>query len=383
MVYFVCRSEYERPHGRRIVEFPEASTLLEWFQRYWLTSEELERFEPRIAQAPEFDAWDWQDQIHALREDAFGGSFYALGSFLIPMLERQAPTSIAEVQEFIESFGGSYSEGTIEFQDGAIQAVTDDDEIDIAWYLFDSDFAEKHPERVSFLIRREFELPDQYDQHGWHPQVPCQQLGHGNGGTYCCFLSAQDGMTITEIDGCYRLPARLPEAGAWLANQCFAPGEEKMWPDDLKLLRAFALKSGDSSLDHPIRLFDALENSLREWLPWVCASHRYKAKNPQFLLGSKEECTLDLESLSLSSIKSGQKQPGNYWIISKAPSLIQFSPHLCQIVFTSILNPHDAPEKKKYHIRHWIFFDALWAAANRDLAESILRYGRGYNVLGE
>lgn len=383
MVYFVCRSEYERPHGRRIVEYSDVGTLLEWFQRYWLTREELERFEPRITQAPEFDAWDWQDQIHALREDAFGGSFYALGSFLIPMLERQAPTSIAEVHEFIESFGGRYSEGTIEFQEGAIQAVTDDDEIDIAWYLFDSDFAEKHPERVSFLIRPDFELPDHYAQHGWHPQVPCRQLGRGNGDTYCCFFSAQHGQTITEIEGCYRLPIPLPEAGAWLANQSIGPGEEKNWPEDLELIRAFALISGDPSLEQPLQHVNSLDQSLRGWLPRVVSDHRYTAKKPRFMLGDKSECLADIESLSSNSIKAGQKMPGNYWIISKAPSLIQISPHLCQIVFTSILNPHDAPEKKKYHISHWIFFDDLWAAANRDLAESILRYGRGYNVLGE
>ena len=101
------------------------------------------------------------------------------------------------------------------------------------------------------------------------------------------------------------------------------------------------------------------------------------------MLGDKPECLADLESLSSNANKSGQKLPGNYWIISKAPSLIQISPHLCQIVFTSMLAPHDAPEKKKYHISHWIFFDDLWASANRDLAEGILHYGRGYNVLGE
>jgi hypothetical protein len=383
MVYFVCRSEYERPHGRRVIEYPDLNNLLDWFQRYWLTRQELEQFEPRVTQATEYDPWDWQDQIHALREDALGGSFYGLGTFFIPMLERPCPSSIADVQEFIETFGGRYSEGTIEFRDGAIQSITDDDEIDIAWYLFDSEFAQRHPERVSFLMRREFEMPEQCDEHGWHPPVRCRHLGHGETGTYCCFFSAQDGMTITDIEGCYRLPVRLPEAGAWLASQNIRSDDEKNWPEDLQLLRAFALISGDSSLEQPLLLFNSLDQSLRAWLPRMVCDYRYATKNTLFLLGNKSECLADIESLSSGSIKSGQKLPGNYWIISKDPSLTQISPHLCQIVFTSMLAPHDAPEKKKYHISHWIFFDDLWASANRDLAESILRFGRGHNVLGE
>ncbi|MDZ4404018.1 hypothetical protein [Prosthecobacter sp.] len=389
MVYFICRSEYEQPHGRRIVEFPDVPDLLGWFQRYWISHEELTRSEPRIPKGSEFNPLDWQDQMWSLRENVFGGGIYGLSSFLIPMLQRPVPQSLGDVQNYVESFGGRYSEGTIEMLDTAIQAITDDDEIDIGWYLFDSDFARRHPERVSFLIYREFDLPVNYSAESWHPPVHVKPLGHGDEGTYCCFFSCQYGSTIREIEGCYRLPVRVPAFGSWLAEQSITArlnkygGIDSDWPQDLILLRALALRSENPSLEESLRHFDALNQRLRAWLSRASSDYRSQTKNPQFLTGDKTICSKELEQLSASSPKSGEKVPQNYWIKTTGPSKFQFSPHLCQVVFTSVSTAYDDPTKKTCFASHWIFFDDLWAASNRDLAESILRYGRGDNVLGK
>lgn len=388
MVYFVCRSEYESPHGRRIIEYPDAANLVDWFRAHWITREDLIAVEPGIASEPEFDPWDWQDQIYDLRVKAFGGGFYGLCEFLTPMLDRSPPESLADVEDFVASFGGNYSEGTITMIDGAIQAITDDDEIDIAWYLFDDRFVNQFPERVLFLLNRQLELPEQSDRESWIPSIATKTIADGDKATFCCFFSSQDGATITDIEGCYRVGTRLPDLGTWLRSQSINPslneygGVRTEWPPDLILLRAFALLNNNHSFEGALRSFDALNRELSGWLPRIFSDYRYKAKDPLFLTTEPAIISEQIRALRNTTPQSGKRIAANYWVKSSGETYFQFAPHMCQVVFTKILTAHNNPSKAVKFMRHWIFFDDLWASAHRPLAESILRYGRGDNVLG-
>ena len=66
------------------------------------------------------------------------------------------------------------------------------------------------------------------------------------------------------------------------------------------------------------------------------------------------------------------------------PRLVQTSPHFCQVRFDersfADKYPDIAPEGD---LRAYLFFDDLWVAANPDLAESLLRYGSGWDCLEE
>ncbi len=210
MVYFVCRSEYEPPHGRRIIEYPDATDLADWFRAHWITREELIAIEPQIASEPDFDPWDWQDQIHDLREKAFGGGFYGLCELLVSMLDRSPPESLAEVESFVASFGGNYSEGTIALVDGAIQAHTDDDEIDIAWYLFDDRFVNQFPERASFLLHKQLDLPEESDSESWTPSIATKTIAAGDQATYAASFLARMEQLLRTSKGAAAFPHVSP-----------------------------------------------------------------------------------------------------------------------------------------------------------------------------
>jgi hypothetical protein len=367
MVYFVCRSEYEAPHGRRIREFPDAANLTDWFRAHWVTRE---------------------DHIYDLLAQAFGGGIYGLSELFTPMLDRSPPESLADVENFVASFKGSYSEGTIAMIDGAIRADTNDDEIEIAWYLFDDSFVSRFPERISFLLNRQLELPEESNSEGWIPSIATKTIADGDETTFCCFFSGQDGLTITDIEGCYRVAARLPDLGNWLCSQSInaSPskygGVETGWPPDLILLRALALLSNDHSFEAALRSFDALNREFSGWLPRTFSDYEYKAKKPQFLTTEPTIIEEQLRALRKATLNSGKKVATSYWVSSFGETYFQFAPNMCQVVFSNILTARDDPSNASKFFRHWIFFDDLWASAHQPLAESILRYGRGYNVLG-
>ncbi len=390
MVYFVCRSEYERPHGRRIVEYPNAVDLVDWFRKHWMTRDQLIAHEPRIAQAPGFDPWDCQDEIHALREEALGGGFYGLCELFTPMLDRAPPESLEDVADFVASFGGRYSEGRIEMIETSIQAHTNDDEIDVGWYLFDSDFSKRFPERTSFLLHKPFELPTEFDPSGWTPSVPTKLIGTETttGVTYACLFSCEHGATITEIEGCYRIPTRLPNLGSWMAGQSIDAqlnkygGVASDWPPDLILLRAFALLAKNHSFEEALGRFDALNQKLSGWLPRIFSDYPSETKDAWFETTEPVEILEEISRLQRATLASGEKATANYWVKSSGETRFQFSRHFCQAVFTEVLTAHNDSRVGKEFKSHWIFFDDLWASRNRPMAESILRYGRGENVLG-
>ncbi|WP_411846856.1 hypothetical protein AAFN60_04915 [Roseibacillus persicicus] len=391
MVYFVCRSEYEKPHGKRIVEFPDCENLLAWFQKYWLTREELIAAEPKLAQADPEDDWEWCDEIVRQRAEVFGGNFYDFSRFLFAMLDRDRPKSLRDVEEFISSFEGQFSEGSIAMFESAIQVDTNDDEIDLAWYLFDDDFSNKYPERTSFLIHKPVELPSEVGSSNWAPPFPVQSIvpseDKTDGATYCCFFSSSDGMTITDIDGCFRVPTRLPNLGPWLAEHAVQIGYnadefiESAWSDNLILLRAFAIFAEEHSFDQALAKFDEVNSELAGWFPRTFQTIRERSKKPEALTTDTETVRTQLEKIRQIACKAGETNPHSFWTYSSGESIFQTTPHLKQVLFTEIASGRPPSPLKTETVKHWIFFDDLWASANPALAESILRYGRGDDVL--
>jgi len=387
MVYFICRSEYESPHGRRIIEFPDAPNLVDWFKKQWITRKELTKINPKIPRF-KFDPWDWQNEIQELRADAFGGSFYGFCDLFAPMFGRPAPRNLSDIEDFIDSFKGNYSEGSIEMIDGAIQASTNDDEIEIAWYLFDDTFVEQFPERTAFLLHKQLNVSELTNTKSWIPPVQTKVIADGDQATFCCFFSAQDGITIADIEGCYRVPTHLPELGSWLSKKIVKTKPEKYGttepdlPPDLILLRAFALLEDNHCFEGALRSFDSFNRKLSSWLPRVLSGYQYHTKDPLFLATDPSLITEQLQALSRETQKSGEKGTSDYWVSTNGETYFQFSAHFCQVVFSEISTAHNNPDEVIKYFKHWVFFDDLWASANQDLAESILKYGQGESILG-
>lgn len=377
-VYLVMRSEYEVPVGHRVLKFEEAG-LLAWFQKYWQDEQALEEM-----CAP-------SNILSAMEE--WGGS---------------APGSLAKLKDFAATI---HSEQGITFDEHAIQCFHDDDEVDTPWYFFDDVFSSRCPERVAYLLREDWQLPEASSDQGLKLETEdVKQVteGPGEGCVYGVFLSAYDGMTISGITGNFRFDGvRIPGFAKYLAHgkspmiDHWSGSKKAMWPEELLLVRSLLLKSDQESFDGFLKTVSHQDLNLRCKEARELNDFRFNLRNPDakmpgklpvdrsaiedpghFLEGDAAACEKDWLVFEQHLQRSAEKSKSSGWTFSMREPLVQASPHLCQIRF--IEDSHYEPRGyagKRANTWAYIFFDDLWLAANRELGESILRYGAGAEVL--
>lgn len=372
-VYLVSRSEYEVPMGHRVDVF-DSPDLLSWFQEHWGT-EELER----IISGESRDA----DGTHA--------SWSGFSQIFSQMEESKSPQTWDELKTFLED---CHTEGATLVTEHAVQGLTDDDEIDTVWYLFDDEFAEANPGRVGYLLHDRWQLDEAVGEAGASSpestiEIPSSGNAGGEGKVYCVFVSALDGLTIRDITGNrrfdgMRLPgfrdylcqAEVPLAKRWDGNMGPA------WPEELLLLRAAFLRS-EPSKDFHQALLDLGPNNINQWLPLArpLSDLAFNLKEERFLAGEKEGCQRDWRRL-MDAIVTERSKSNSHWSHEMMPPLVQASPHFCQIRFHEKGTGGSGADLSEGHQgTAWLFFDDLWMTAHPDLAESLLRYGKGWDVL--
>lgn len=104
------------PRGRRFVRL-DAPSVLAWFQKSWSLLADGDAF-----------------------REALGGRVYGLDSLFEKVAEDSvpAPTSCREMATLLERY--VYYERDIEVEDHFVHVETDDDEVDVEYFLFDDDF---------------------------------------------------------------------------------------------------------------------------------------------------------------------------------------------------------------------------------------------------
>ncbi len=181
-VHFVLRSHYDNPTCFYIKRF-EADSVLAWFQGIW---------QPVRAD----DAGDHADQL-------LGTSVYSFGNLFekIDDEEWPAPKTMSKLVEHLNE-----SLYVNEMKGGAhhVQIHTDDDELEMAVYIFDDHYAAKHPDRVAFLLRDDWRLPDGMVAGNFKPPPGVPKVFPksvaGEGKTYFAHFAAYDSGSLTDLD---------------------------------------------------------------------------------------------------------------------------------------------------------------------------------------
>jgi hypothetical protein len=393
-VYFVRRSQYELPLGHRVIEFPSPNVLA-WFQDNWLSKDVRDLLiDPSSADALDDGdiPIDGLDPIERCTHRLLGKGLYGFNAVWEAMAKwgDLPPQNIADLKTFVASI--EYY-GEITFAEDALQCVTDDDEIEISWLLFDGNFAASHPDRVAFLLHADFRLGEAFASQGAATIAdPSRDLTPSRrnaiGELHCVFLSSLDGETLGDITGSYRFEGvRLPDFAVFLRSQGIPIEKRKygpdkpVWPEELILLRALAQSLNAPGLADLLN--EAGPESINERLSPTRAfsDFRYAQKIPNFLTGDREACLADFAKLK-SDIDSNRQNSQSVWIRRMRPAEIQSSKHFCQIRFHKHLTPrkgHDVPPVD--YTWRYLFFDDLWVAENPIMAQSILNYASGWKVL--
>ncbi len=333
MIYLVLRHPAEGWLSKRVIRLSGGPTVLAWFR--WALDEAK-------GQA---DANAW---LHTLMD----GAPYGLGSIFRQASELAIPDTWQDLLALLHE--QLYVEGGPEYirmdDEHSLRVRTNDDEVDLAYYFFDQSFCEDNPHLVGWLLQEEAPA-DGYEDSEFDsyieadPLEPADEEGEG-----CSWIVLN---TLTEegleppgpfvIEG-----VRLPDLARHLAS---VEPEPETWPDEMRLLRA-CIDPED---------------------PDLCKAFGVVAKPPlpripltwDALIGSIDEAREELAELRSEHA-------------AECPADVVPTLHLGQHrILASFVDPHSEYREQ------WILFDDLWAAKQPDLAQGLLAYHVGWDVLDE
>jgi hypothetical protein len=340
-VYFVYRNHYEGPSGKHVRRF-EADSVLGWFQGIW----------ERAKQAD--DASEWVKTEIGADVYGFASIFEAARKQSLP-----PPSSGLKLRSYLEHL---YVEEEIRYKPHALQVLTDDDEIELAYYIFDDYHLGQHPGRAAYLLHNDWRLPTTSSDKPRKPSFatkPVQPPGSGSGITYLAFLACYDSGGLSHLDematACRIKGVRVSGLSNYL--EATPPGED--WPFELTLLRS-QIHADDPT---KLRLKAALERV---------------ASLPVTRLGemnSRPQPGLDTIDKARNYIANTVNTLGGTFDHDPSKSLIGTSDNLLQLcLHTGTCFGNDV-----FH--QWIIFDDLWAGQHPYLAEGVLRYAKRWDVL--
>jgi hypothetical protein len=341
-VYFIYRSHYEGPSGKH-VRVLDGDSVLGWFQSIWDKAKAAEVTSEWLAAELGCEVYGFSSLFEAAREESL-----------------PPPTSDRKLKSYLDEH--LYVEGEIKFKRHSLQVLTDDDEIELAYYLFDDHYLKENSVRAAYLLQEDWKLPSSIGECSFEPSIDTKEVsptGNGEGVTYLAFLAFYDSGGLTDLDEfggpCRIEGVRLPGLAGYLETT--SPAES--WPLELGLLHSRLRRDEPEGK----KLGAALGRVAR--LPVLRISESILGKPPGV---ESVEQSRDRVERCVKSLKGVQDHDPSKSLVGASDDLAQ----LC-------LHVGDFFGKDVYH--QWIIFDDLWAGEHRDLAEAILRYAKRWDVL--
>ena len=337
-IWFVYRSHYEGPLGKRVRRI-EAPSILAWFQ---------EKLADARGSATPRDVADVD----------LGGHVYGFGSLLAAAREHKlaAPKSTTALRAMLHKH--LYVEGgpeNIRVDDHSVRVCTDDDEVSLAYYFFDDEAVRVHQDQIAWLLEEDPLLLDDDEDGGFEPPAGAEihamePAGAGEGATYACLLTFYDSDTIPG-QACVFRGVRLPDLAEHLRRvvpaskpSSYSPDVLDTWPIELRVLRGMIGPDARS-----------LADALGECAAYPLGAVMGRAGATKLGIGPSEGARADLTAAA-----EGQAHGGD-----PSRSIVHAGDHV------AVLCAHTS---EHFGFQQWVLFDDRWAAANPDLAGSLLLY---------
>jgi uncharacterized protein (TIGR02996 family) len=378
--YFVYRSPYHGPSGKYLKRFADA-TVLDWFRRHWRA----------VPEGP-------GDPPGRYAEGLLGTDVYGFASLFARVAEHglAAPADEKALARLLRA--NLYVEGEVRSAPHCVQVLTDDDELELAYYFFDDEFLAKHDGWADFLLNEGWQLPGGQAAGGQASPVPTTALAprvRGPGVTYLVFHGFSDSLNLTDLGGGYRFSGlRLPDLARHLARSSPTGGE---WPFALRLLRAQLLQPPDRPRPQEKAFLQAIQDDPGDESNWAVYSDWLEDQGrpragPAVLERALTACarypvavimnTIDTRGLGTGDLGTAPQELAALRLKVKGlanhdpgQSLVHVEDHLAQLCL------HTGRWEKRDLFHQWFLFDDLWAGANLSLANTVLKYARRWDVL--
>lgn len=353
-VYFVYRCHYGAPSEKHVRRF-EYDTVLDWAKAVW-------------------KQFDTDDAAYKYAEELLGGlRVYGFGSLFFADPDYSpsvCPKTMAKVHDWFE---GMY-DPTAANGPHHIQIVTDDDELDMAVYVFDDQYRKKKPGKTDFLLLDGWELP------GGESNGPADNFakirtelgkpaGDGEGVLYAASLCAgadnlrekNDGDRAMRIKG-----VRVPD----LARYLLSNPESETHDFGLREVRENLLTLLKKPRGEDKGFLVAIRDEPTELTHWGAYSDWLQDRD-------RPPAGLHLLELALRSKNFGLAGQNR----KPELDLVKVTPHMAQACKHENRSRIRTDEARRDTYGQFIFFDDRWAAAHPTLAAGVLTFASRWDVL--
>jgi uncharacterized protein (TIGR02996 family) len=357
-VHFVYRNHYDNPTGFHVRRF-KADTVLGWFQSIW-------------EGIPDDTGTDLAAHDHALK--LIGRDVYCFANIFEKTAELgwQVPRTDAELEVRLND---ALYVNEMTFTPHCVQVFTDDDELEMAVYIFDDQYATKHPERVAFLLHDGFALPDGGRRAGFRrprdvPEVLAGAVA-GDGRTYFANFAAYDGGNLSDLGpgaACGVVPGvRVHDLPRLLfALDARTDKQKEKLPDAFRDVLTGVAPAVKGARGSEAALLKAVRAEPNDTACWSAYSD---------WLAENGRPTLLERVLAKSRGEGGGHTPRanpKRDVIAVGTNVAQAGKHV---------DRWDSGRWLKHLYHHLVFFDDLWANAHPHLAGSILRAANRWDPL--
>jgi uncharacterized protein (TIGR02996 family) len=346
-VHFVYRSHYHGPTGLYRRTFDDA-TVLDWFVKRW-------------------QGRDYDDGAHELAKKLLGTHVYGFASLFQAILEHKLPPPKTHRQLVKLLNEHLYLEGELRAGPGLLQMLTDNDEIQLAYYFFDDAYLAKHRRHIAFLLQDDWRLPEDIAAGGFKASEPTTRVikGEGAGATYIVINGFWDSCNLDDMGPAMRLDGgRLPELARYLA------GSEELAEQqpDLKVIQSVLFPAGKKPEDPADPFLFTVRDDPADEAAWTAFGDWLAER------GERSAGAFVLERGLEAFCRRGVEEYPD-WKFDPKKSRVQVADHV------AVCCRHVARWGKEDLYHQWYFFDDLWASAHPDLANALLRYARRWDVL--
>jgi uncharacterized protein (TIGR02996 family) len=355
-VYFVYRCHYGAPSEKHVRRF-EHDTVLDWAKAVF------KQFDTDGA------AYRYaEDLLDRLSVYSFGSMFFAKSGYP----PRTRPETMADVHDWFQAmYDPTPANGPHH-----VQIMTDDDELDMAVYVFDDHYRAANPGKADFLLLDGWELPGgaasgSAGDFGTIRTERATPAGGSDGFLYATDLSpGPENLReknacdyVTRIDG-----LRVPELARYLLTTAEADDQaHSLCELRDNLVRALANPTGEDA-----GFLAAIRDRPDEQTNWDAYSDWLQERG-------RPAAGSHLLALALASETFSGAGRNRNWAFDRAT----VTPHMAQLCkhrgrwrgeMTVEITDRDT-------FAQFIFFDDRWAAAHPTLAAGVLTFASRWDVL--
>jgi uncharacterized protein (TIGR02996 family) len=346
-IWFVYRSPEEGPLSKYVKRLDGADTLLDWFRSIWRPI------------ADHDEAYTYADDLLGTHVNWFGLVFQTIAEENL-----SAPTTVEWLHTFVQRAmdegvsGYRGTKDTIQALNGAHKEWTS------ALYWFTDDFARAHPERVAYLLREDWRLPETVGVGGFTPKPGVRRFVPATASRKAVYFvelywSEDRYFDLEELEGAEKYPEmHLPDLVPFVLG---------LSQDDRERLDCSPVFRLREPLRKLLQGGEGLEGAFRRTLfgqPDDAAT--WAAYSDWLVEQDRPRAELHLLELALRELATTPER------FSKTePVRVQVATH-CAVMLL--------PQWEQMH-NQWFFFDDVWASGNVDLANALLDAKARYNVL--